>query len=90
MNIWYILIFIFFIFIVIGFIIFFFSEEKTHSNKNYKRNKVSKKSPSPSSLPNNKKWITKEEKKELLENTKEFIKENSETASKVIRNWLKE
>ncbi len=89
MNSWYILIFIFSIFIVIGFIIFLFSEQKTHS-KNYKRNKVSKKTMSTSSLSNKKEQITNEEKKELLENTKKIIKENSEAASKVIRNWLKE
>lgn len=77
-------IFVFFVFLLILLGSLFNSKKKLKSNK---MKELSQKEKNPT-LQNKK--VSKSEVNEILENTKEIIKENPKTTAKIIQHWLKE
>jgi flagellar biosynthesis/type III secretory pathway M-ring protein FliF/YscJ len=66
------------IFLFVGLIILYFSVD-TSSPQQKSKNTI--KNPQPQKL-------TKQETKEILENTKEIVKENPQLSAEAIRKWL--
>ncbi|MCX7810130.1 MAG: hypothetical protein N2247_04400 [Leptospiraceae bacterium] len=66
------------IFLFVGLIILYFSVDTSSPQQ---KNKNTIKNPQPQKL-------TKQETKEILENTKEIVKENPQLSAEAIRKWL--
>jgi flagellar biosynthesis/type III secretory pathway M-ring protein FliF/YscJ len=66
------------IFLFVGLIILYFSVDTSSPQQ---KNKNTIKNPQP-------KKLTKQETKEILENTKEIVKENPQLSAEAIRKWL--
>ncbi len=91
---WIIIVSIILIFFIIG-LIFLYDSLSVKETKNTKvRTPTQKKSNqtnlSDKAIKNPHKKLSKEEKEELIKNTKEVVSLNKEKTAEIIRNWLKE
>lgn len=88
---WFIIIFILLILLFIGLIFIYdsISEKETKSIKEQlskKQDNIKKFDANTNTI----KKLTKEEKEELIQNTREFVKFHSEKTAQILKNWLKE